>query len=100
MLNDGDQAPRNETPEAECARLRQLLQVQQEQLTQLSANYEKLQVEHETVKAERDKYFAGLQQEWVAAVADIEKNGVDFTTLMRTVEQAMNEPLSENRHAG
>jgi hypothetical protein len=100
MMQNGDQVPRNEALEAECARLRQQVQTQQEQLNQLSADYARLQAEHEVVKAERDKYLAGLEAEWAAAVADIKKNGVDFATLMREVEQAMNEAPSEDRHAG
>lgn len=100
MSQNGDSERNHQKLEAENARLRLELQERQKQLNRADLENARLQVEYERVKAERDKYLAELEKEWGAAVADIQKNGVDFETLISAVEKAMGETRPEDRHAG
>jgi len=111
MMQNGDQVPRNEGLEAECAQLRHSSQLQQEQLKEAAAENARLRKEFQTLKVERDQYLAALysylkkgvifdEAVWAAEYAEAKQSGRDFGDLVREVEVILDRGRSEGRHAG
>jgi len=95
---------------AECERLRQQAAAQEQRISELTHENERLQQEAKEIKAERDLYSKlygdKLRKEYEANAEQIEaeildgmKSGVDFAAFVRELEAEM-EGKAEKRDAG